>query len=242
MLLTHEEDLIDFSVSHPPQVSSHLTQYIFADQSCFPQLIDFIKLFHPRSSFTFYTDSSVMNLDSSEIKAGCTWYEITTVVPSTFQAAIAVDWISSTKAKLMAMLTAVATLPPECSVHIYTDSKVIIDKFYTIQSLSSSYFDYARPNLKDTYTSLWFILFTYIRQHNLSVTLHKVKAHNNNYWNEQTDQLAKEACDLSSPITSLISDRFSVIPMYNSTAIMISLRPFLKHLTQAQDFYKFITL
>ncbi len=111
-----------------------------------------------------------------------------------------------------------------------------------IQSLSSSYFDHTRPNLKDTYVSLWFILFTYIQQHNLSVTLHKVKAHNNNYWNEQTDQLAKKACDLSSPITSLISDWFGITPMYNSTAIMIPLRPFLKNLIQAQGFDKFVTL
>ncbi len=72
--------------------------------------------------------------------------------------------------------------------------------------------------------------------------MHKVKAHNNNYWNDQTDQLAKRACDLSSLITSLNSDRFSVTPMYNNTAIMTPLRPFLKNLTQAQGFYNFITL
>jgi len=147
-----------------------------------------------------------MNLGSPAIKAGCAWCETNIVAPSTFQAAIAVNWISFTKAELMAVLTAVTTLPSDCTVYIYTDSKALIDKFHMIQSLSSSYFDHTRPNLKDTYVSLWFILFTYIQQHNLSVTLHKVKAHNNNYWNEQTDQLAKKACDLSSPITSLISD------------------------------------
>ena len=152
------------------------------------------------------------------------------------------DWISSTKAELMAVLTVVATLPSDCTVHIYTDLKAIIDKFHMIQSSSSSYFDYARPNLKDTYISLWLILFTYIRQYKLSITLHKVKAHNNNYWNEQTDHLAKVACDFPSPITSLVSNRFSVTSIYNSTAIMTPLQPFLKHLTQVQGFYKFITL
>ncbi len=73
-----------------------------------------------------------MNLGSPAIKARCAWSEITTVIPFTFQTAVAVNWIFSTKAELMAMLTAVATLPPECSVHIYTDSKVIIDKFHMI--------------------------------------------------------------------------------------------------------------
>ena len=104
-----------------------------------------------------------MNLGSPEIKVGCAQYKITTVVPSTFQAVVDVDWISSTKAELMAMLTAIATLPSDYTMHIYTDSKVIIDKFHMIQISSSSYFDHAKPNLKDTYTSLWFILFTYIR-------------------------------------------------------------------------------
>src|SRR6266540_6417449 len=45
LLLTHEEDLIDFSVFRLSQASSHLTQHIFADQACLPQLINFIKLF-----------------------------------------------------------------------------------------------------------------------------------------------------------------------------------------------------
>jgi len=73
-----------------------------------------------------------MNLDSLTIKAGCAWCKINTVVPSTFQAAVAVDWISSTKAELMAVLSAVATLPSDCTVQIYTDFKALIDKFHLI--------------------------------------------------------------------------------------------------------------
>ncbi len=95
-----------------------------------------------------------MNLGSPAIKAGYAQCEITTVVPSTFQATVAVDWISSIKTELMAVITTVATLPSDCTVHIYTNSKAIIDKFHTIQNSSSLYFDYTRPNLKDTYTSL----------------------------------------------------------------------------------------
>src|SRR6266542_423921 len=240
LLLPQEEDLPDPFV--PQEVSSHLTQRIFANQPCLPQLIQFIKLFRPRSSFTFYTDGSVMNLGSSDIKAGCAWCEINTVVPSTFQTAVAVDWISSLKTELMAVITAIATLPPDCTVSIYTDSKSLIDKFLLIQNSSFSFFEYARPNLKDTYTTLWFVLFSYIQQFNISISFHKVKAHNNNYWNETTDQLAKLACNLASPITSVISNLFSVTLMYNSTAIMTPLRPFLKDITQAQGFHKFVTL
>src|SRR6266498_5901769 len=61
LLLTHEEDQIELPVSRSSQVSSHLTQHIFADQACLPQLINFIKLFHTHSLFVFYTDGSVMN-------------------------------------------------------------------------------------------------------------------------------------------------------------------------------------
>jgi len=114
--------------------STHLTQQVFADQSCLPQLVEFIKLFRHRSSFTFYTNGSVMNLSSSTIKAGCAWYEINTTISSTFQSTVAVDWFSFTKSKLIAVITAVTTLPLDCNMHIYTVSKAIIDKFYTIQS------------------------------------------------------------------------------------------------------------
>jgi len=69
LLLSHEENLIDPFTRQ--EVPSHLTQRIFANQPCLPQLINFIKLFRLRSSFTFYTDGSVMNLGSSDIKAGC---------------------------------------------------------------------------------------------------------------------------------------------------------------------------
>jgi len=162
LLLTHEDDLLGSFIPCSPLISSHLTQRVFANQSCLPQLIDFIKLFYYRFSFTFYTDSLVINIGSPTIKTEYAWYKTTTVVSSTFQVTVAVDWISSTKAELMAVLTAVVTLPPDYNVHIYMDSKALIDKFHSIQSSSSSYFDHTRPNLKDTYISLWFILFTYI--------------------------------------------------------------------------------
>ena len=49
-----------------------------------------------------------------------------------FQAAVAMDWISSTKAELMAVFTAIATLLSDCTVQIYTDFKALIDKFHLI--------------------------------------------------------------------------------------------------------------
>ena len=73
-----------------------------------------------------------MNIGSPTIKARCAWCEITIVVPFTFQVAVAVDWIFSTKVELMAVLTVIATLSPDCTVAIYIDSKAIIDKFHTI--------------------------------------------------------------------------------------------------------------
>ncbi len=81
----------------------------------------------------------------------------------------------------MTIVTAITTLLLENNMHIYIDSKTIIDKFLSIQSSLSTYFNYARPNFKDIYLSLWFILFLYINQHYLSMNLYKIKAHNNNY-------------------------------------------------------------
>ncbi len=84
LLLSFENVLTTSSSSASTLTTYHLTQQVFANQSCLSQLIDFIKLFCHWSSFTFYTDSLMINLNSASIKAGYAWCEINTVVPFTF--------------------------------------------------------------------------------------------------------------------------------------------------------------
>ena len=76
------------------------------------------------------------------------------------------EWPSSTKAELLALITALLTVTPNSSVKIYTDSNNVISQF--------AYF-------KKEYS--------YRRK--LKLELIKVKAYNGNWANEQADFLAK---------------------------------------------------
>jgi len=71
------------------------------------------------------------------------------------------------------------TIPSYSHVHIYTDSKALIDKYHAIQN-HSRYFHFAYLTLIDHYSSLWHAVFSVIKHSHLIVTLHKVKAYANN--------------------------------------------------------------
>ena len=110
----HSASLLpDSSTSHP------IFQFIYSNL-CHDQLISFIKLFYPKSSFTFYTDSSIQNIGTLNINAGIAWTETSTVLSSQFQAAVDMNWISSTKTELMAIIAAIVTIPVSSHVDIYS--------------------------------------------------------------------------------------------------------------------------
>ena len=99
-----------------------------------------------------------------------------------FAAGIDPLWISSTKAELTAVVTALLTTPINAIVDIYIDSKNIIDTYKSL--LSNNTFRYPRECLKVNHIDLWFVLFEILSHHHITLTFHKVKAHNNNRYNE----------------------------------------------------------
>ncbi len=153
-----------FSIDHPDPISliplsvvSFFPYPIFKfvhSNNCNDQLISFIKQFHPRSSFTFYTDSSIQNVRVHDIHAGIIWMETSTICPTQFQAAVDIYWILSTKTELLAIISAIVTVSVSSQVNIYTDSKSVINKFYHLILCWSSYFYYSRLTFKDTYSSM----------------------------------------------------------------------------------------
>jgi len=146
--LDHSAPLLsDSSTSHP--IFQFIHSNLYQDQ-----LISFIKLFHPRSSFTFYTDGSVQHIGTLNINAGIIWTKTSTVLLSQFQTAVETYWISSTKTELMAIIAAIITVSASSQVDIYTDSKLVIDKFSCLNSYYSSYFHYSRLMFKDSYSDL----------------------------------------------------------------------------------------
>ena len=187
---------------------------------------------------TFYTDGSLQNIGLDSIKGGAAWIETSTVTPIQFQTSVPNEWISSFKTELIAILLALLVSCEHSKVHIYTDSKSVIDKFKHLAAYIDT-FKYARDRLKDSHSTLWFFIFVAMETLDLSVILHKVKSHNNNKFNDLTDSLAKSACDLSPAITFNCNKRFKVAPLYKGIEIEVNLRRFLKDVTSTKEIFTF---
>ncbi|GBB88117.1 hypothetical protein RclHR1_14630005 [Rhizophagus clarus] len=94
---------------------------------------------------------------------------------------------SSTKAEALVIATALATCPPNTDITIKTDSKCVIDTFKYTQSRPSP-----RRYLKINNYLIWKAIDKIISSNRLNVTLEKVKAHSNDFFNDKADSLAKE--------------------------------------------------
>lgn len=96
---------------------------------------------------------------------------------------------SSTKGEIHAILLALKACPSSCRVHVFTDSQASISAISKIAESSTP----SRQLLKlANYYTLRLL------QHRLSrfttpPTFQHVKAHNNNFWNDQADLLAKRS-------------------------------------------------
>ena len=105
-------------------------------------------------------------------------------------AASAVLWPSSTKAELMACLTALLVVPVKAQVTIYTDSAATIvgfDKIDDMMNLS------VRKRAKIPNYQLWMTIAHLIDVKSLTIRMIKVRAHNGNRLNERADKIAKNA-------------------------------------------------
>src|SRR6266498_1394443 len=99
-------------------------------------------------------------------------------------------WPSSTKAEMLAYLTALLTAPCRSKVKIYTDSQATIDRFYRLPDFSHLS---ARKREKHTNYPIWYAMSYIIDHLDLNVMMIKVKAHSDDQLNDLADQLAKKA-------------------------------------------------
>jgi len=95
---------------------------------------------------------------------------------------------SSTKAEVMAILTAIVTCPPNCNINIFTDSQNCISTYSRFSSTATSSI---RQMLKINNHSIWQCIKIVQARLNLTITLHKVKGHSNDIYNDAADALAK---------------------------------------------------
>ena len=101
-------------------------------------------------------------------------------------------WPCSFKAELIAILSAIITVPRNCIVHIYTDSQSVISKYNNLNLISLSLSFVNTP-----YYSFWYIFINFIKLYNIQLTFYKVTAHQDNEFNNLADCFAHNYHNLS---------------------------------------------
>ena len=162
---------------------------------------------------TIYTDGSLKNNIM-----GIGWIIKTENQDITFQARTNQSFPSSTRAELLAILSALITIPPNTTVELYSNSQAAINSIQT-QMLPNRNkqqkqlkYQITLDNIKQIITSL-----------NIQLNLHKIKAHTGNMDNETADKLVKQAIDTLQLYQSIDNNITSESPKIISTWNKISL-------------------
>ena len=138
-----------------------------------------------RNTNIFYTDGSLKRYENY-VDMGVGWVQIENELEiSRFNAKTKV-WPSSTRVEVIAILTAILTVNYNSEVSIFTDSKNTLSIFNSYKEKYSNY----RSYIKLENQIIWELIFRVIDILNLTVNLHKVKAHTNIRWNDRADEEA----------------------------------------------------
>lgn len=216
-----ESKLIDtlvISKEHKNQLTNLLVQYIKKETT-------------NTIEYEFYTDGSLSQRSSQEVKMGAAWIQTSGPIPGSIFKTGLEDWPSSSRAEVTAIATALLTVPQNRSVKIYTDSQNCIDTYTKLISNSPKLT--AKRWLKINNWSLWSIILEAVKSKKLKLTLVKVKAHSNDPWNERADKLAKEAASTSNIKWSLSGTyKIQTIPKWMDTTIDMAPRNFIKEVNK----------
>jgi ribonuclease HI len=199
-------------------------------------LLELSHSFSNHDQFTFYTDGSLIGLQTSSCRMGYDWIEPNLNV--TFKGSCILN-PSSTKSESYAILTVLLTVPNNSSVNIYTDSQNCIYNYNNFSNLLVS----RRKQLNHNNHLLWTFIMAIIKDKSLKLTLFKVKAHSNNIYNDMADELATQGLN-TEPINLDIKAHASnslLLPVWNSMGIIdTNHRKWMKKLIQARIFNNFI--
>jgi len=182
-----------------------------------------------RSTYEFYTDGSLKNRGNENTAMGSSWIQTQGPNPNSNFKAGSKSWPSSSKAKALAILTALLTVSPGKNVDIYTDSQTCINTFDKIMDPHPKFTK--KKLLKIKNWSIWTKISEIQQSKDLLINLNKVKVHSGNYFNESADTLAKEA--LNCPILEFTlreSGPINILPLWEKTIIDIPIRDFIKEL------------
>jgi len=133
--------------------------------------------------------------------------------------------------------------PIGIKVNIFTDSQATIDAFHNFQQLSFPFTSRQWSKICSN-SNLWITLFTLLSDNEIDLTLTKVKAHANNFYNEEADKLASNA-HLSRDFL-VINDAFNpcldYVPQWNNITIERRPRKFLTDISWNRGFESFFNL
>ena len=133
------------------------------------------------------------------------------------------NWLSSTRAELGAIWTALLAIPIETQVYIFIDSKVAIEAIKKYNNISK-----LRNYFKSKNRSLLSQIRSCCKAKSLDLRLHKVKDHSGNIGNDLADKLAKRGLSSVSSLNILEFgiEEIDFIPEWKDQSIDSPLRAF----------------
>ncbi|RHZ58961.1 hypothetical protein Glove_366g6 [Diversispora epigaea] len=187
-------------------------------------------------SIRIYTDGSLIKNDNNNSHVttmGCGWCALDENDTEFNFSGKVENFASSTRAELMAILTAVYATPKRSRLCIFTDSQAAIDAIANAA---------ANPRKAHRKLKNWTIVKAIeeiAKVQNLTLRLEKIKAHSGVIHNEMADKLAREGClklvcfpDLQS-LTSV-----NAVSCWNTETIEEPLKHFTKKLCKAKHSIK----
>jgi ribonuclease HI len=163
---------------------------------------------------------------------GIGWVQVdNNQVIQSFSAQI-LNWPTSYKAELLAILSAISTLPRNSTIDIFTDSQSVISKYNKLLALSP----HSSKQFKFNAWPIWHTLLNILKAFNIQLSLYKVQAHSDNPFNNLADLLANNhstSPTLLFNYTNLYNP-FSII-QWNKSFIESPTRQFIKSIRKAQN-------
>ncbi|PKY52450.1 hypothetical protein RhiirA4_425285 [Rhizophagus irregularis] len=158
---------------HPPRVRNKLLKI--------KDSLEFVK------DIEAYTDGSFKKYSLTSVEMGSAFLISN---PKKFEFNINItDNPSAFKAELIAIILVLLVCPKDVNITIYIDAQAIINIFNQLKKESLQQISRG----KRQYNAWWILSFKIIKFFNLTVSLVKVKAHDNNEYNNVVDKLAKDA-------------------------------------------------
>ncbi|PKK62779.1 hypothetical protein RhiirC2_789854 [Rhizophagus irregularis] len=199
--------------------------------------LSLLKIVSSLASYTnleFYTDGSLVR-DDDIPTMGHGWIFSSDLNANITYSGASREWASSTKAELLAIITALIVCPPSSTITIHTDSNNCINTYNKLSSpkLTARHFQ----NINNC--TLWNTLKYIISTLQLSVSFIKVKVHSGDTLNDTADILAKEGSRLTEYITfniQHIKNQRCHLTFHDGTIIDRNIRKSIKRIINFQYF------